>query len=81
MEAAGFKNVEIRLVTKAFPVTTIPEFRGSMVNGSAHIQMMKKGLGDLWPEKEKLALAYLKEALPKIPTELTSDAWLGLGIK
>jgi hypothetical protein len=52
-----------------------------MVNGSAPIQMMKKALGDQWPEKEKLALNYLKESLPKIPTELTSDAWLGIGKK
>lgn len=81
MEQAGFKNVEIRLVTKAFPVTTIPEFWESMVKGSAPIQMMKKTLGEQWPEKEKLALAYLKEALPKVPTELTSDAWLGTGKK
>jgi len=81
MEEVGFKNVEIRLITKAFPVTTIPEFWESMVKGSAPIQMMKKGLGEQWPEKEKLALAYLKLALPTIPTELTSDAWLGLGVK
>jgi hypothetical protein len=52
-----------------------------MVKGSAPIQMMKKALGDQWPEKEKLALNYLKESLPKIPTELTSDAWLGIGKK
>lgn len=81
MEEAGFKKVEIRLVTKAFPVITIPEFWESMVKGSAPIQMMKKALGEQWAEKEKLALAYLKDALPKIPTELTSDAWLGVGVK
>jgi hypothetical protein len=41
------------------------EFWGSMVKGSAPIQMMKKGLGEeLWREKEKLALA-----------------WLGVGVK
>lgn len=81
MQQAGFRNVEIRLVTKAFPVTTIPEFWETMVKGSAPIQMMKKGLGGQWAEKEQLALAYLKQALPQIPTELTSDAWLGTGVK
>jgi len=81
MEEAGFKNVQIRLVTKAFPVTTIPEFWETMVKGSAPIQMMRKALGEQWQEKEKLALAYLKQALPKKPTELTSDAWLGVGTK
>jgi ubiquinone/menaquinone biosynthesis C-methylase UbiE len=81
MERAGFTNVEIRLVTKAFPVTTIPEFWESMVKGSAPIQMMKKALGELWPEKEKLALAYLQQALPSLPTALTSDSWLGTANK
>ncbi len=53
-----------------------------MVKGSAPIQMMKKGLGEvLWREKEKLALAWLKETLPTLRMPLTSDAWLGVGIK
>lgn len=81
MEEAGFKNVEIRLVTQAFPVTTIPEFWEHMVKGSAPIQMMKKALGEQWKEKEKLALDYLHEILPDTPTQLTSDAWLGTAIK
>jgi len=82
MEAAGFRNVEIRRITKAFPVTSIPEFWEFMVKGSTPIQMMKKGMGDAeWREKEKLALDYLKNELPDLPTELTSDAWLGVGVK
>jgi hypothetical protein len=53
-----------------------------MVKGSAPIQMMKKGLGEeLWCEKEKLALAWLEETLPTLKGPLTSDAWLGVGIK
>ena len=82
MVAAGFRNVEIRRITKAFPVTTIPEFWEFMVKGSAPIQMMKKGMGEAeWREKEKLALDYLKNELPDLQTELTSDAWLGVGLK
>ena len=82
MEDAGFRNVEIRSITKAFPVTTIPEFWEFMVKGSAPLVMMKKAMGEeLWREKEKLALEYLKERLQKLPTELTSDAWLGVGVK
>ncbi len=54
----------------------------NMVKGSAPIQMMKKGLGEeLWREKEKLALAWLVETLPTLKEPLTSDAWLGLGVK
>jgi hypothetical protein len=53
-----------------------------MVKGSAPIQMMKKGLGEeLWREKEKLALAWLEETLPTLKRPLTSDAWLGVGVK
>ena len=79
---AGFRNVEIRGVTKAFPIPSIPEFWDFMVRGSAPIQMMKKGLGEeLWREKEKLALAWLEETLPALKGPLTSDAWLGVGVK
>ncbi len=42
---------------------------------------LKKSVGEaLWREKEILALDYLKERLPVLPTELTSDAWLGVGV-
>jgi len=82
MQGAGFCNVEIRCITKLFPVASIPEFWESMVKGSAPIQMLKKGMGEAtWREKEALALDYLKEQLPSTPTELTSDAWLGVGVK
>ena len=36
---------------------------------------------ELWREKEKLALAWLEETLPALKGPLTSDAWLGVGIK
>ncbi len=82
MEEAGFRNVEIRSVTKAFPVTTLPEFWTNMVKGSAPLQMMKKSMGEeTWREKEKLALAWLEETLPALKRPLTSDAWLGVGVK
>ena len=82
MQEAGFRNVEIRSVTKPFPVTSIPEFWESMVKGSAPLQMLKKNLGETaWREKEHLALAYLREQLPATPATLTSDAWLGTGVK
>ncbi|MDD4911097.1 MAG: hypothetical protein PHP57_02270 [Sideroxydans sp.] len=34
----------------------------------------------LWRGKEKLALAWLEEALPTLKGPLTSDAWLGMGV-
>lgn len=79
---AGFRNADIRRITKAFPVGATAEFWDFMVKGSAPIQMMKKGLGEeLWREKEKLALAWLEETLPKHKGAMTSDAWLGGGVK
>ena len=82
MQGAGFREVRIERVTKAFPVETIPAFWEAMVKGSAPIQMLKNGMGDpLWQEKEKLALRYLQDRLPSTPTSLASDAWLGTGVK
>jgi ubiquinone/menaquinone biosynthesis C-methylase UbiE len=82
MQEAGFRNVEIRCITKAFPVGTTAEFWTNMVKGSAPLQMMKKSMGEaVWREKEKLALAWLEETLPTLPMPLTSDAWLGVGVK
>ncbi len=63
-------------------IPSIPEFWESMVKGSAPIQMLKKSMGETaWREKEILALDYLEEKVPSTPTTLTSDAWLGLGVK
>jgi ubiquinone/menaquinone biosynthesis C-methylase UbiE len=80
---AGFRNVKIQSVTRfAFPVVSIPKFWDDMVKGSAPIQMMKKSMGDAtWKEKEMLAIRFLEEKLPELPARLSSDAWLGLGIK
>ncbi len=82
MQEAGFRNIEIRSVTKAFHTGRTGEFWVRMVKASAPIQMMKKTLGEaLWREKEKLALASLEETLPALNRPLTSDAWLGVGVK
>jgi hypothetical protein len=44
--------------------------------------MMKNSMSPrAWKEKECVALAYLGEKLPKLPTVLTAKAWLGCGIK
>lgn len=82
MHDAGFRNVVIRSITNPFPVLAAPEFWEVMVKGSAPIQMLKKNMGEAaWREKEILALDYLKERLSSIPMPLTSDAWLGVGMK
>jgi ubiquinone/menaquinone biosynthesis C-methylase UbiE len=82
MMDAGFRNVGIRSVTKGFKVTAIPEFWTDMVRGSAPLVMMKRAMGEaVWREKEKLALDYLEKTLANKPDMLTSDAWLGVGVK
>lgn len=82
MQQAGFRDVEIRGIRKGFAVDSVPEFWAAMVKGSAPLRMMKNAMGEAWwQEKEKLALAFLEQQLPDTPTELTSDAWLGLGVK
>jgi hypothetical protein len=41
-----------------------------------------KSMGEAaWKEKEMLAIGYLDENLTELPTRLSSDAWLGVGIK
>jgi ubiquinone/menaquinone biosynthesis C-methylase UbiE len=78
----GFRNVEIRTLTQGFAITSIPEFWNFMVKGSVPLVMMKKAMGDeLWRKKERIALDYLAEALAGKQGEVTSDAWLGVGMK
>ena len=82
LQDAGFRNVNIQCVTKHFPVESIDAFWDAMVKGSAPIQMLKNSMGeDDWRDKEKLALQYLHERLPFVPTTLGSDAWLGTALK
>ncbi len=82
LREAGFQNVNVQCVRKAFPVESIQEFWDSMVQGSAPIVMMKNAMDESeWLEKELLALDYLEKLLPVTPTSLTADAWLGTGFK
>jgi len=82
MRDAGFTNISIRSVTGAFPVESVTGFWNDLVKGGAPLQLMKKAMGEaLWKEKEKLAIAFLEEQLPTTPTTLSSDAWLGVGVK
>ncbi len=82
LKQAGFRDVTIKSVRKSFPVESVRSFWHDMVKGSAPVTMMKNSMAAAeWCEKELLALAYLHEVLPETPTSLTSDAWLGSGVK
>lgn len=82
LQDSGFRNVEVKCVTKPFPVESIDTFWEDMVRGSAPIQLLKNSMGDdTWREKEILAIEYLEGQIRSTPTTLTSDAWLGFGVK
>ncbi len=82
LEQAGFQNVAITPVTKHLSVSSAEEFWDRMVKGSAPIVMLRKKIGEkIWSEKEGAALQEIKKKLTKFPTMLSSDAWLGTGVK
>jgi hypothetical protein len=81
MEVCGFKGVKIIPVTKSFIFESADDFWKKMLRGSAPIVMLKKDLGPIWSEKEHKALNFLREKLGSNLVSLSSDAWLGVGIK
>ena len=82
LEQAGFKDVAIHRVTEAYSMLSVEEVWSGLVKGSAPFAMMKNNLPpEVWKEKEEIALEYLTNSLPELPTSLTSDAWLGYGKK
>jgi len=82
LKDAGFKDVQIQRVTKQFPVESVKKFWHAMVKGSAPIMMMKQSMPKAeWAEKQWLVMHYLHEQMPDTPTSLSSDAWLGTGLK
>ena len=82
LEKAGFKNVVIHRVSQAYYIDSIPGVWEELVKGSAPVAMMKKNMPpEVWKEKEKVALEFITKTLPELPVSLTSDAWLGYGVK
>lgn len=82
LQNAGFKQVEIVPVEGEYPISDLEEFWTDMVKGSAPIVMMQQGMSpEEWKEKERIALEFLKNNIPSLPTSLTAKAWLGCGIK
>jgi ubiquinone/menaquinone biosynthesis C-methylase UbiE len=82
MEGAGFQHVEILPITKNFSFSSVEQFWGDMVKGSAPIVVLRKKIGELvWKEKEKLALQFLNQKFNGNTISLSSQAWLGVGDK
>ena len=79
---AGFKDVEIHLVTGSMVAKSVESFWSDMVRGSAPIVMYKNSLSnEEWQEKNQIALEYLHETISDNLDGLTSDAWLALARK
>ena len=82
MEKAGFRDIEIRPISKSFSYKNAEHFWNHMTKGSAPIVMTRIKLGqELWREKEKLALDFLQKKLGDAEVNVFSDAWLGIGTK
>lgn len=82
LTTAGFKNVVIHRVTQQYLIESVEKLWQELVMGSAPIAMMKSSMPtDVWQEKEAATLSFLRESLPTLPTALSSDAWLGYGVK
>lgn len=82
LQNAGFNEVEILPVIGEYPISDLQEFWSDMVKGSAPIVMLKNSMSpEEWEEKERVALDYLQNKLPSLPTSLYAKAWLGCGIK
>ena len=79
---AGFKDVEVLPVVSGVQVDSLEQFWGDMVRGSAPLVMLKNSMPEeVWREKCKVAIDYLQETLPGLPTTLTAKAWIGVGVK
>ncbi|MDH5370104.1 MAG: methyltransferase domain-containing protein [Gammaproteobacteria bacterium] len=82
LEQAGFRNVVIHRITEEYYIDSIARLWEELVKGSAPVAMMKKNMPpEVWKEKEGIALKFIKNSLPELPVSLTSDAWLGYGVK
>jgi len=82
LENAGFSQINVTLVTRIVPIESVELFWEKMKEASVPVLMLRKKMGEaLWAEKESAAVDYLKKVIPKRPTELPSQAWLGIGRK
>jgi ubiquinone/menaquinone biosynthesis C-methylase UbiE len=83
LQQAGFTNISVKRVTHAIDVSSARGFWNEMIKGSAPIAMLKQSIADdaLWDSMQKTALSYLDNALPEVPTSLSSDAWVGIASK
>ena len=82
LEQAGFRDVAIHRTTQDYHIDSIAGVWDELEKGSAPVAMMKRNMPpEIWKEKRAIALDFIRRSLPDFPTTLTSDAWLGYGVK
>jgi SAM-dependent methyltransferase len=82
MRAAGFTDIRIEPVTHGVVVEDIDGFWSETVRGMTPITLLKRNSSrEEWAKIEAKALGRLRAALPDLPTELTSTAYLAVGRK
>lgn len=79
---AGFKDVAVHSVTKDWTFHSLEQFWNDTVKGSAPILMMKNSMpDDVWREKSRIALDYLRGSIGPDTKSLSAVAFLGYGRK
>lgn len=82
LSAAGFRDVQVHGVTHCHEFASAAEFWDKMTKGSAPVMMMKSGMGeDAWRTKSEIAVDHIARTVGPFPASLSSDAWLGVGVK
>lgn len=82
MTEAGFRDVAITPFDGLWPVESAEQFLDSIVRGSAPLVMLKNQVGDeIWAEKRKIMLDYLRAELTELPSTVSSRAFIGVGSK
>ena len=80
MREAGFVDIRIEPMTHAIAVEDVDRFWGETVRAMAPITLLKRNSGpEDWAKIETRALDRLRHALPVLPTELSSTAYLAVG--
>ncbi len=82
ISAAGFGEVEVRRVTRSLKIPSAAAFWDGSVKGSAPVTLMKNSMSEeAWRAQSEIAVAAVDKAVGAFPATLSSDAWLGTGVK
>ena len=82
MVQAGFCSTRILLVTHAMEAPNLAVFWENLLRGSVPLVILREKVGEeKWAEMAVLGKKYLADHVGAGPVSLSSDAWLGVGVK